>query len=211
MPATTSWSPRSRGRRQDFLDISVSLYTASIEGDLKAAKVILKGHGDLVRYSITERKETPLHVAAAGHSIKFVRYLVNMMSMVDLEHQNEDGNTTFCIAAISGNVGMAKVMFEKNQTLLIIRGSENKMPLYLSAFHGNQDMVTFLYNQLSDKIGWTNDDIDRVLLKCIQADIFGIKYILILFIFMKFLLNRMIVKHFVDVAQRILKENVELP
>ncbi|KAI3826016.1 hypothetical protein L1987_00057 [Smallanthus sonchifolius] len=174
------------GRRQDFLDIGVPLYTASIEGDLKAAKVILKGHGYLVRYSITERKETPLHVAAAGHSIKFVRYLVNMMSMVDLELQNEDGNTAFCIAAISGNVGMAKIMFEKNQTLPIFRGSENKMPLYLAAFHGNRDMVAFLYDQLSDKIGWTNDDMDGVLLKCIQADIF-------------------------DVAQRILKENVELP
>ncbi|KAI7732814.1 hypothetical protein M8C21_014060 [Ambrosia artemisiifolia] len=176
------------GRQREYLDIAVPLYRASIEGNLEAAKVILQGHEYLVRYSINERKETPLHVAAASHNIDFVRYLVNMMSSVELELQNADGNTAFCIAAISGNVDMAKVMFEKNQALPIICGSENMKPLYLAAFHRNFEMVNFLYNQSRRMIGngWTNDDMDRVMLICVQAGNFG-------------------------GALRILRDNVELP
>ncbi|MFS7909343.1 putative ankyrin repeat-containing domain, PGG domain, ankyrin repeat-containing domain superfamily [Helianthus anomalus] len=201
-------------RRREYLDIVVPLYRASIKGDLEAAKVIFdQDQRDLVRYSITEKKETPLHVAvarggptlgkrvafatarrtggnlaAARRSTKFVSYLVNMMETVDLELQNVDGNTAFCIAAISGNVGIAKIMFEKNRALPTICGSKNMTPLYLAAFHGNRAMVTFLYDK-SDRTRsdvWTNGVMDGILLKCIQADIF-------------------------DVALRILEDNEELP
>ncbi|KAK1437892.1 hypothetical protein QVD17_03692 [Tagetes erecta] len=142
----------------------------------------------MVRYSLNQRKETPLHVAAAGHNIKFITYLVNIMTMLDLELQNEDGNTAFCIAAISGNVAIAKILFQKNQALPIICGTQNMRPLYLAAFYGKRHMLTFLYNQSNRMIGraWTNDDRDAVLLKCVDADFF-------------------------EVALQILKDNEELP
>ncbi|KAI3826013.1 hypothetical protein L1987_00053 [Smallanthus sonchifolius] len=186
--ATPTILPVQQPTQENFLRIVGRLYRASIEGDWEAAKVDLKGSDDLVRY-ITENKETSLHVAAAvGHSTKFVRNLVDTMSDDDLKLRNGDGNTAFCLAAISGNVGMAKIMVEKNSALPNICGSENKMPLYLAAFHGNRDMVTFLYNQSKKMSGesWTDDNKDAVLLKCIQAGIF-------------------------DVALRILKENTKLP
>ncbi|MFS7909337.1 putative ankyrin repeat-containing domain superfamily [Helianthus anomalus] len=115
-------------------------------------------------------------------------YLVNRMETVDLELQNGDRNTTFCIVAILGNVGMAKFMFEKNRALPTVCGSKNMTPLYLAAFHGNRAMVTFLYDKSDRTRGdvWTKDVMDGILLKCIQADIF-------------------------DVALRILEDNEELP
>ncbi|MFS7909365.1 putative non-specific serine/threonine protein kinase [Helianthus anomalus] len=174
------------GRRREYLDFGVPLYRASMEGDLEAAKGILQGGEYLVRCSITEKKDTPLHVAAARQSTKFVRYLVDVMNKDDLELQNQDGNTAFCIAAISGNVDMVEIMLEKNQALTTIRGSKNMMPIYLVAFHGNKDMVTKLYNMSNKLTGWTNDEIDEVLLMCIKSDIF-------------------------DVALRILEDNEELP
>ncbi|MFS7909367.1 putative non-specific serine/threonine protein kinase [Helianthus anomalus] len=213
------------GRRSEYLDIAVPLYRAARSGDLKAAKAILQDREYLVRYSITGNKETPLHVAAASHHTKFVRYLVNMMNGADLELRNEDGNTAFCLAAIYGNVDMLKIMIEKNQALPFICGSENKTPLYLAAFHGNRRKVIFLYDQ-SRRMrgdGWTNDDISEVLLKCIQADIFGTKQsflIIYLYCVMRFtnyscvfmfLLNRVIAKPFLGVALQILKDNEQLP
>ncbi|KAM0053268.1 putative ankyrin repeat-containing domain, PGG domain, ankyrin repeat-containing domain superfamily [Helianthus debilis subsp. tardiflorus] len=123
-----------------------------------------------------------------GHSTKLVRYLVSMMSTQDLELQNEDGNTAFCIAAISGNIGMVKIMFEKNRALPLICGSDNMMPLYLAAFHGRDEVVRFLYKTSNRKNNdvWTNDNMDEILLKCIHA---GIN----------------------DVALRILEDNEQLP
>ncbi|KAM0053725.1 putative ankyrin repeat-containing domain, PGG domain, ankyrin repeat-containing domain superfamily [Helianthus debilis subsp. tardiflorus] len=175
------------GRR----DTIVPLYRASIEGNWEVAKDILQGDGELVKYRITENNETPLHVAAAaGHSTKFVGNLVNMMNDVDdFRLQNRDGNTAFCLAAISGNVSMAKIMIEKKKLeLRLICGSDKMKPLYLAAFHGNHDMVNYLYGLFisNRQMGWTNDDMDDVLLKCVQAGIF-------------------------DVALRILEENGELP
>ncbi|KAI7757658.1 hypothetical protein M8C21_003706 [Ambrosia artemisiifolia] len=175
-------------RRSEYLDIAIPLYRRSIKGDVEAAKVILQNHEYVVRYSITEKMDTPLHVAAAGHSTKLVSYLVERMATVDLELQNGDGNTAFCIAAISGNVDMVRIMLKKNRALLNISGSENMMPLYLAAFHGNHEMVTFLYDQSDKMMGnhWTNDRKNGVLLKCIQSNIF-------------------------DIALRIMEDNEELP
>ncbi|XP_035845683.1 ankyrin-2-like [Helianthus annuus] len=161
------------GRR----DTIVRLYRASIEGNWEVAKDILQGDGELVKYRITENNETPLHVAAAaGHSTKFVGNLVNMMNdMDDFKLQNRDGNTAFCLAAISGNVSMAKIMIEdKKLALPSICGSDKMKPLYLAAFHGNHDMVNYLYGLFisNRQMGWTNDDMDNLLLKCVQAGIF---------------------------------------
>ncbi|KAI3683993.1 hypothetical protein L1987_84512 [Smallanthus sonchifolius] len=187
------------GGRREYLDIAVPLYRASIKGDWKAAKDILKGREYLVRYCITENKETPLHVAAAaGHSTKFVRKLLNMMTSADLELVNGDGNTSFCLAAISGNVGIAKIMVGMNPALPNICGSENKMPLYLASLHGNHDMVTFLYHRRID-VPWTDDDKDAVLLKCIQVGMFRMQGL----ISYKILIS--------DVALRILEDYEELP
>ncbi|XP_076957668.1 uncharacterized protein LOC143633204 [Bidens hawaiensis] len=171
------------------------LYRASAKGDLEAAKDILEDYKYLVRCSITPNKETPLHLAIMSRNTKFVEYLVDMMSEDDLEMKNNDGNTAFCLAAISGNVRMAEAMLLKNQALLIICGSykmtpaiekESKMtPLCLAAFHGKREMASFLYDKMKDDDCWTEHK-NEVLLKCIEANM-------------------------LDVARKILEGNEELP
>ncbi|XP_076892147.1 uncharacterized protein LOC143543790 [Bidens hawaiensis] len=111
------------GGRTEY-DIIANLYRASVQGDLKAAKDILRDDENVLRY-ITPNMETPLHVAIMSRNTKFVRELVDMMSKSELELKNSDGNTAFCLAAISGNVVMAKIMIKKNSTLPTICGTNN--------------------------------------------------------------------------------------
>lgn len=164
-------------RREDYIDTAVPLYIAVIQGNLKATKLILEDpvHVDLVRHSISEKKETPLHLAVMGYRRKLVKYLVGKMSEDDLKLRNKDGNTAFCLAAIAGDVGIAKIMLKKNADLSTVVGSGGMMPLYLAALHGNRNMVTFLYDKSGKMLGtdWTDGSRHGVLLKCIQTGIFG--------------------------------------
>ncbi|XP_076953152.1 uncharacterized protein LOC143627142 [Bidens hawaiensis] len=178
------------GGRKDYLDIAVPLYRALIKGEWEATDTILDNdERNLVRYSITEKKDTPLHVAAArDRNIRFPSKLLDRLKTADLELQNADGNTAFCVAAISGNVDMVEEMFRRNNALQTICGNDNKLPLYLAAYHGKHDVVEFLYEKSNKMTGecWTNDSRNGVLMKCIESDIF-------------------------DVALRILNDNNELP
>lgn len=161
------------GGRREYSD----LYIASAKGNLEAAKNILQDHEYLVRCSITPNNETPLHIAIMSRNTKFVRYLVDLMSKSDLELLNRDGNTAFCLATISGNVSMAKIMVEKNPELPVICGTEKTMPLDLALFYRKHEMVTFLYEQSNKIMGWTNERMNVVLLKCIRVNMLGIKYL----------------------------------
>ncbi|XP_076957669.1 uncharacterized protein LOC143633206 [Bidens hawaiensis] len=163
-----------RGRRREFISICVPLYKASIKGDWEAARIILKGHENMVRYSVTEIKETPLHLASRARSCEFVRHLVDMMEEEDLKLQNKDGNTAFCLAAIAGDVRLAKIMVAKNRELLTIRGSGNMMPLYLAASNSSHEMVKYLYCEQMATDGWTDDDWNLVFIKCIECELFDV-------------------------------------
>lgn len=73
------------GKRSEYMNICVPLYRAIICGDWKAAdKILMDGDYYLVRYSITEKKETPLHVAVMTKNIKFVEKLLDKMKEDDL-------------------------------------------------------------------------------------------------------------------------------
>ncbi|KAJ9553234.1 hypothetical protein OSB04_017279 [Centaurea solstitialis] len=168
-----------KGPRKDYIEVGVPLYEASIRGDWKAAKAILDKKPELVRFSITENHETPLHVAASARRTKrveeFVENLVAMMTKEDLELQNKSYNTALCLAAAAGNVKMVKIMVNKNPTLLTIPGSEQMMPLYMAALFGDHDMVKYLYdNSNLDDDGWTDKNRRWLLLKCVESDLFDI-------------------------------------
>ncbi|GJR84534.1 accelerated cell death 6-like protein [Tanacetum coccineum] len=160
--------------RNDYVD----LYKASIEGKWEDAEAIIKNFEGVVRCSITENQETILHIAAImGQSTGFVEKLMERMMLEgDLELRNGDGNTAFCLVAISGNVEIAKIMVEKNPRLLTMRGANGMMPLHLAVLYGNPDMVRYLYgkSQVMGSDGWTDNDRNRVVLNCIQVDFFDI-------------------------------------
>ncbi|KAJ0753531.1 putative ankyrin repeat-containing domain-containing protein [Helianthus annuus] len=158
----------------------VSPFTkASTKGNWEAAKAILDVKPELVRCCITENCETTLHIAASAKKTKrmqdFVKNLVDMMEVRDLELQNNTSNIALCLAAAAGNVEMVKILVEKNRTLLVIPGSQQMMPLYMAALFGDHAMVEYLYKEskkLSDN-GWKFLNRGWLLLKCVESDLFG--------------------------------------
>ncbi|KAJ0534456.1 putative ankyrin repeat-containing domain, PGG domain, ankyrin repeat-containing domain superfamily [Helianthus annuus] len=168
------------GSREEYIKLGVPLYEASIKGDWKAAKAIINEKPDLVRYSITENSETALHIAASAKKTKrmqdFVKNLVDMMEVRDLELQNNSSNTALCLAAAAGNVEMVKILVEKNRALLVIPGSQQMMPLYMAALFGQNATVEYLYNEskgLRDD-GWNPQNRGWLLQKCVEAELFHI-------------------------------------
>ncbi|KAI7742145.1 hypothetical protein M8C21_032190, partial [Ambrosia artemisiifolia] len=136
----------------------------------------------LFRCSITENRETALHVAASvrRRSNKqvenFVKSLVALMTEDDLELQNADGNTALFLAAAAGNIQAVKIMVIMNRALSIIRGRNGMMPLYVAAMCGNYKVVKFLYEYstaLRDD-GWDRQNRASLLEKCVEADMFDV-------------------------------------
>ncbi|PWA61993.1 outer envelope protein of 80 kDa [Artemisia annua] len=68
----------------------------------------------------TENHKTAIHIAASAKNIKFVEALVGLMEKEDLELQNKSSNTALCLAAAAANTRMAKIMVDKNKSLLTI-------------------------------------------------------------------------------------------
>ncbi|KAL4572471.1 hypothetical protein LXL04_019248 [Taraxacum kok-saghyz] len=164
------------GKREDYNEICVPTYKATITGDWKAAKIILDKRRELVRFSITESYDTVLHIAVMGKSYWFVKYLVSLMEKEDLELQNQKGQTALCLAAIAGNVKIAMFLVKKNRTLLDIPDSSGMMPLYMAALFGKHDMVTYLYRNSQKMSGdyWTHHNRGSVLVKCVEANLFDV-------------------------------------
>ncbi|KAI3514880.1 hypothetical protein L1887_13627 [Cichorium endivia] len=164
------------GRREDYNEICVPTYKATITGDWKAAKIILDNRPELVRFSITESYDTVLHIAVMGKSYWFVEYLVSLMDKEDLELQNKKGQTALCLAAIAGDVKIASILVNKNKALMDIPDSRGMMPLYLAALFGKHDMVAYLYCNSQKMTGdfWTYQNRCCVLVKCVEANLFDV-------------------------------------
>lgn len=115
----------------------------------KLAEPILKKDPSFARQKISDRGETVLHIAAAARSTRFLRELVKLMEVGDLELPNNDGSTAFCFAAASGLVEIAKAMTERNKNLPNIRGEDGVLPITMAALVGNKDMVSYLFEVTS--------------------------------------------------------------
>ncbi|KAI7755477.1 hypothetical protein M8C21_024340 [Ambrosia artemisiifolia] len=151
-----------------------------MKGDWKAVEPILTEKGHLVRAAITENEETLLHVAASAESTKaveeFVKNLVKLMEIPDLELQNKNYDTALSLAAAAGNIETAKTMVGKDPALTELPNNKNVLPLYMAALFAKADMVRYLYG-LSKKMAgdfWTHDNRGWVLQKCVEADIFDV-------------------------------------
>ncbi|XP_024984277.1 uncharacterized protein LOC112520211 [Cynara cardunculus var. scolymus] len=130
---------------------------------------------DLLGYSITEDRDTVLHIGVYSQSIKFVEHLVKRMTEQQLALQTISGQTALYCAAGIGNVDMARAMVEKYPQLLKIRNKLNLLPISKAALAGRHDMVVYLYDKyvsMSDSNDWTYDDIQDVFWRCIEADLF---------------------------------------
>ncbi|PWA53724.1 Ankyrin repeat-containing protein [Artemisia annua] len=166
------------GRLEEYLEFCVPLHKASMRGDWKAAKNILGKKKDLVKSSINRNNETALHVAVSKGHRAFVKKLVSLMEKKDLELQDNNSYTAFCLAVSNGDVKMAEILLKENKDLIDIPTNQGMMPLHIAASTGRRDMVEFLYDnsksmQLQGDF-WTRENQICFLLACLKADCFDI-------------------------------------
>ncbi|KAJ9553512.1 hypothetical protein OSB04_017557, partial [Centaurea solstitialis] len=166
-------------RNPEYFRICVPMYEASITGDWTAADAILSESPNLIRFAINENYDTALHVATSAEENEqttlFVANLVNRMDTKDLELQNNNHNTAFCLATAAGNLKMVKIMMNKNRSLMDIPGSQDMLPLYMSAIYRKYETVKYLYdNSQLEGHSWTPQNRGWLLEKCVEAEFFDI-------------------------------------
>ncbi|KAK4564377.1 hypothetical protein RGQ29_006447 [Quercus rubra] len=149
------------------------LYRAAFDGNWQDAKKILKDDPDAIRYSITQTKESVLHIAFASKHMAFVKELVQFLSDGDLELRNQEGETALCFAAKSGIVAIAKEMVKKNNRLPLVRSEEDRTPLHKAALLGLRDMVSYLFTVTSFE-GLSPDEHMEILVATITNDMYDI-------------------------------------
>uniref|UniRef100_A0A2C9UND0 PGG domain-containing protein n=2 Tax=Manihot esculenta TaxID=3983 RepID=A0A2C9UND0_MANES len=91
--------------------------------------------------------------------------------------ESEDqGNTAFCYAAISGNVKIAEVMRQKKTDLPKIRGGKGFLPIYMAALAGHAEMVRQLYKHHRDdnQLKLEDGDLVSLLIALVESDIYDI-------------------------------------
>ncbi|XP_061337470.1 uncharacterized protein LOC133284470 [Gastrolobium bilobum] len=123
------------------------MYMAATSGDWVEASKYDKTHPNWVCTPLSGGGDTALHVAVSMEQFTFVSKLLERMSLLDLEIRNAYGNTAFCMAAISGNVKIATILFNKNPTLVWIRGHKDMLPIQLASSAGHSHMVQFLFEK----------------------------------------------------------------
>ena len=93
---------------------------------------------------------------------------------MDMEIQRADGNTAFCLAAISGNVKIATILLGKNKRLVWIRGHKEMLPIQLASASGHSQMVEFLFQRSGDELyNLPNQDIIRLFFLTITNGIYS--------------------------------------
>lgn len=166
--------------RDEYLNLCVPLYQATLKGEWKEAKTIIDENNHIVRAAITRNRETALHIAVATKHKSFVKHLLTRMSKSDLALKNKDENTAICFAAASGTTKMAEMMVNKNEDLPMIRGNGKVTPLYMAALFGHREMVLYLYEKTD--FGRLGDfELVNLFHAIIGADIYGIYLILFSF------------------------------
>lgn len=120
---------------------------ASATGNWTLASSHDRTHPDWACTPLTKDGDTALHIAVRMEKTNFVVKLMEHISKKDTEIRRVDGNTAFCIAAISDNQEMARVLLDKNPGLAWIRGHEEKLPIQLASSAGHLSMVNFLFQR----------------------------------------------------------------
>lgn len=126
---------------------------AAASGNWAVASSFDKTHPNWTYASLNAKGDTALHIAVALGNTTFVAKLVKRTTNIEhLEILNTDGNTAFCIAAISGNIKIAKILFGKNPVLLRIRGQDEMLPIQLASLLGQLHMVKFLFDKTGEEL-----------------------------------------------------------
>ncbi|MED6179827.1 hypothetical protein PIB30_004471 [Stylosanthes scabra] len=118
---------------------------AATLGDWGKASSYDETHPNWVSTTLTKDGDTALHIAVSMEHFGFVEKLLERMSMREMETTDADGNTAFCMAAISGNVKIATILLGKNPGLVWIRGHKEMLPIQLAFSARQPQMVKLLF------------------------------------------------------------------
>lgn len=129
---------------------------AAATGNWTSASSHDRTHPDWACTPLTMDGDTALHIAVRMEKTNFVVKLMERISKEDMEICSADGNTAFCIAAISGNQEIARVLLDKYPGLAWIRGHEEKLPIELASLAGQLSMVNFLFQRTQQDIQMNN-------------------------------------------------------
>ncbi|MED6107473.1 hypothetical protein PIB30_014324, partial [Stylosanthes scabra] len=128
------------------------LFRAAISGDWVKASSYNQTHPNWMRIPLSDDGDTALHMAVSMEQTNFVEKLIKLMSVEDMEILKVNGNTAFSMAAISGNVEIAKLLLQKNPRLAWIKGHKNMLPIELASSANQPLMVSFLFERTYDEM-----------------------------------------------------------
>jgi hypothetical protein len=151
---------------------------AARKGDWRSANAIHKKYPDAALWDlpITQQKMNALQVAIAAKQTVFVKQLLNCMTPNELEFKNNNGDTALLIAALSGNVKIAKKLVGMKIELTSIRNKQKHLPLLTAAMHRQKDMVLYLYG-VTKFTELTPEERIKLFLYLIFCDSYGMSYI----------------------------------
>ncbi|XP_049371543.1 ankyrin repeat-containing protein NPR4-like [Solanum verrucosum] len=137
------------GMKVNYENVCEILWRAAVEDNWRLAEQIFNKDPSFVRQTISDQLGTILHIAATTKSTRFVRELMKLIEVSDLEVKNKYGNTAFFLAAGSGFIEIVKAMRGKNENLPNIRGYQERLPITLAALKGYKAMVSYLFEVTS--------------------------------------------------------------
>ncbi|KAG8639674.1 hypothetical protein MANES_14G165800v8 [Manihot esculenta] len=151
-----------------------------MSGDWVTAEGILDKYPEEFESTINAQGETALHIATAANHAQFVKQMVNKipeekkhyLAIKASNENNGQGNTAFFYAAVSGNVEVAQIMLKKNDSLVMIRGKRNVLPIHVAALVGNKEMVHFLYKKCKEQL--KANDRKALLVPLIHSEIYDV-------------------------------------
>ncbi|XP_017982265.1 PREDICTED: uncharacterized protein LOC18588290 [Theobroma cacao] len=131
----------------------IPLYKAALKGDRKSARRIFDSNPDAITARNTEGLSTALHIAVGtGKNIDFVRNLIDLKPVEALELTNDSNSTSLTVAAMVGNLEVARLLVERNPNLPYIRDNNEVVPLHRAVQYGHKNLVSFLLGVTRNEI-----------------------------------------------------------
>ncbi|KAI5578297.1 hypothetical protein BDE02_08G019400 [Populus trichocarpa] len=124
----------------------LTLYKYAHNGDWDAIKTYLRRYPNARKAMIKPYGGTALHVAAFSGHLRVVEELVKLMSVEELEIQDNQGNTGLSSAAFVGKRKMAECLVRKNKHLVTFVNAQKKIPLVQACISNCKDMALYLYS-----------------------------------------------------------------
>ena len=126
-----------------------------------------------------QNRVSALHIAFASKHEAFIKEVVRILAVEDLEQRNIDGDTALCFAAKLGIVTIAEEMVNMNNRLPLIRSSEGRTPLCIAVLFGHRDMARYLCT-VTCLGSLKSNEFKEILVATITYDMYGMSHISII-------------------------------